>query len=178
MQTKTGIRYQACPIQVVEVDPHLQCFPDFDHFFDLGLYMRLFNFICKALTSQQQQDVNVKLNSIQMPRGWNSFTLNLHFCFEKNETNDVYTQVVRPFPVFVQRLHWGWCVWLVRQHDKAARPFAEIISNQRKHHSCKFYLLVISIFCVNISLYFILFHLISFIFCSLFVYIFFIIYYM
>ena len=83
LQKKTGIRYQACPLDGVEVDPHLQCFPDFDHFFDLGLCMRFFNFICNSLTSQQQEDVNVRLKSIQMPRGWNSFTLNLRSVSKK-----------------------------------------------------------------------------------------------
>ena len=83
MQTKTGIRYQECPLHAVEVDPHIQCFLDFDHFFDLGLCMRLFNFISNSMTSQQQEEMHVRLNCMQMLRGWNSFRLNLRSVSEK-----------------------------------------------------------------------------------------------
>ena len=77
LQHDTGIRCEDCPLRGVEVDPHLQCGPDFDHFFDLGICLRLFNFICHSLTSQEQQQVEVRLKGINMPRGWNNFSINL-----------------------------------------------------------------------------------------------------
>ena len=37
LSTATGIKPTSCPFQGVIVDTHIQAFPDFDHFMDLGL---------------------------------------------------------------------------------------------------------------------------------------------
>ena len=83
LQRKTGIRNEPCPLRGVEVDPHLQCFPDFDHFFDLGICMRLFSFVCGAISKQEQAAVEVRLRGIEMPRGWNKFSLHLRSVSKK-----------------------------------------------------------------------------------------------
>ena len=56
-QTMAGIRRLPCPLEGVEVDPHTQCMPDFDHFFDLGLCMRLLNYIEQNLLEIQMKEV-------------------------------------------------------------------------------------------------------------------------
>ena len=83
LQKKSGIRCEICPLHGVEVDPHLQSFPDFDHFFDLGLCMRLFNFICESLSTEDEEKVHIRLKGIKMPRVWNSFALNLRSVSKK-----------------------------------------------------------------------------------------------
>ena len=83
LQRETGIRCEACPLKGVEVDPHVQCYPDFDHFYDVGLCMRLFNFISNRLSPQEQKNVEIRLKSLPMPRSWNKFSPNLQSVSKK-----------------------------------------------------------------------------------------------
>ena len=81
----TGLRITSCPFDRVEVDPHVQAFPDFDHFFDLGLSLRLLNYITPNLTESQEQDIQTRLQCLSTPRGWNKIKLDLHGTSKKRK---------------------------------------------------------------------------------------------
>ena len=65
------------------MDPHIQAFPDFDHFMDLGLVTRLFAFITNSLTNAQKEEIETRLTCLTLPRGWNKINLNLHSSSKK-----------------------------------------------------------------------------------------------
>ena len=83
LQTLTGIRPLPCPLESVEVDLHLQAIPDFDHFMDLGLVMRLFAYISSTLSEKEKEEAEVRMKSLSLPRGWNKFNLNLNSVAKK-----------------------------------------------------------------------------------------------
>ena len=77
LSTATGIRPISCPFQGVIVDTHIQAFPDFDHFMDLGLVMRMFAFITESLSEKQLEEVELRMKCLKLPWGWNAINLNL-----------------------------------------------------------------------------------------------------
>ena len=83
LETLTGIRPIPCPLQGVDVDPHIQAIPDFDHFMDLGLVMRLFAYISQTLSNKQKAEVEIRMKSLPLPRGWNKINFNLQSVAKK-----------------------------------------------------------------------------------------------
>lgn len=82
-QTLSGIRTVDCIFKGVEVDPHTQCFPDPDHFLDLGLLVRFFDYANSILSNQQKEEVHMRFNSLDSKRGWNRIAINLHSTSKK-----------------------------------------------------------------------------------------------
>jgi hypothetical protein len=77
LQKMSGIRATQCPLQGVDVDPHIQCFPDIDHLLDLGLTKVLFDYINSTLSVKQLDDIKLRYESLSLPAGWSRINLNL-----------------------------------------------------------------------------------------------------
>lgn len=71
-QKMCGIRAVDNCFAGIEVDPHLQSFPDPDHFIDLGLLARFFDYVNSTLSNQQKDQVHLRFNNLESRRGWNT----------------------------------------------------------------------------------------------------------
>ena len=82
-QKLSGISIVNCPLEGVEVDPHIQCFPDPDHFLDLGLLVRLFEYVNGTLSASQKEQVHFRFQHLESRRGWNKIIINLYSSSKK-----------------------------------------------------------------------------------------------
>ena len=77
LQKESGIRVMDCPLKGVDFDPHIQCFPDIDHFLDLGLMKVLFEYINSLMTEKQVEIIQKRYEYLQLPVRWHRIALHL-----------------------------------------------------------------------------------------------------
>ena len=75
--TKYGIRCSPCLFTGLDIDPHLQSFPDVEHMVDLGLLRVLLSFMISQLTEKEKKELQERLDCFQYPRGWSRLTVKL-----------------------------------------------------------------------------------------------------
>lgn len=58
------------------MDPHLQCFPDLDHLFQLGIQKNLIDFMQNCLSTEQKTVAQQRLRDFPPVRSWANISLN------------------------------------------------------------------------------------------------------
>ena len=77
LQKECGVRAMACPLEGVEYDPHVQCFPDVDHLIDLGLMNVYFDYVNSLMGEKEISIISTRYEYLSLPARWYRINLNL-----------------------------------------------------------------------------------------------------
>jgi hypothetical protein len=75
--TLCGIRLTKDPFENLQIDAHIQVFPDIDHLLDLGILKRILDYIVGNLEAKQIASIEKRYQDLELPLGWNRIYLNL-----------------------------------------------------------------------------------------------------
>lgn len=77
IRTKYGIQEGPDPFECISFDPHIGCFRDPDHLFDMGLTRDLLQRVVDTMNSAQKQELSIQLMHFNWPRGYGRITFDL-----------------------------------------------------------------------------------------------------